>query len=228
MIIAGIQKTSLIDFPQEICTTIFTKGCNFACHFCHNPQTLCKSTKSVITLDNFLNYLKERQGKIDAVCISGGEPTLQKDLESVIVKIKELNYKVKLDSNGSKPTIIKNLLNKGYLDYIAIDIKAPLDKYNQIIDTLSFDTNKILNTIEIVKNSSINYEFRTTFLPVFNKDDILSIVELIKYSKRYVLQQFRNIITLDPNYQTLQPHSREFLFEVYDEIKSYFDECILK
>ncbi len=222
MKIHGIVKTTLVDYPGKVATTIFTGGCNFRCPYCHNP-TLVNGEEETIPKQGFYDFLEERRKLIDAVCITGGEPTLQPGLEQLINKIKEKGYLVKLDTNGSKPKQLKKLIKK--LDYVAMDIKAPKEKYQEVTNS-NIDPKKIQQSIEIIKNSGVDYEFRTTVVPgLLSKQDIEKIGQWLKGSKRYYLQQFRPGNTLEPSYQEVTPYTNEELKEMKKKIQKNFDTC---
>ena len=188
-IIGGVQKTSLLDYPDKISAIVFTQGCNFRCGYCHNPQLL-KSENGIYDVDAFFDFLKKRQGKLDGVVVTGGEATLQPDLKLFIQRIKELGFLVKLDTNGTNPIILKELIEENLIDYIAMDIKASLEKY-QMVTNSKIDISKIEESIKIIMNSNIDYEFRTTVLPSQIKiDDFDSIGKLIQGARRYYLQKF--------------------------------------
>jgi len=194
MLIGGLQKFSVLDYPGHISAIIFTKGCNFKCQFCYNPMLVYPSKKDhTLILENDLFYfLKKRIGKLDSVVITGGEPTVQQDLPKFIQKIKKLNYLVKLDTNGTNPEMLKNLIQKNLINYIAMDIKAPLEKYNQITG-VEVDFNKIQKSIKIIMQSNLPYEFRTTVVPKFlDTEDIKKIGELIQGAKKWFLQNFKS------------------------------------
>ncbi|MBU2456910.1 anaerobic ribonucleoside-triphosphate reductase activating protein, partial [Patescibacteria group bacterium] len=194
MLIGGLQKFSVLDYPGHISAIIFTKGCNFKCQFCYNPMLVYPSKKDhTLILENDLFYfLKKRIGKLDSVVITGGEPTVQQDLPKFIQKIKKLNYLVKLDTNGTNPEMLKNLIQKNLINYIAMDIKAPLEKYNQITG-VEVDFNKIQKSIKIIMQSNLPYEFRTTVVPKFlDAEDIKKIGELIQGAKKWFLQNFKS------------------------------------
>lgn len=227
MDIVGIQKYSTIDYPDKDCITVFLKGCNLKCRFCHNPIALDETSSSCLSFDSFFEILRKRENIIDAVCISGGEPTIHKSLIDFISEIKKYNYLVKLDTNGSNPDVIKDVLDNRLVDYIAVDIKAPLYKYCKVVNTI-IDVNNILRTVELVKRSSINYEFRTTFIPELNRKDILLIAGMLKGSQRYVLQKYINDITLDEMYKNLKPYSDEVILRIVDEIRPFFKECFAR
>ena len=193
MLIGGLQKSSLLDYPGKIAAILFTQGCNFRCGYCHNPELLNFKSEEIqtdITLNSFYDFLKTRTGKLDGVVITGGEPCLQDDLIEVIQEIKNLGFLVKLDTNGTYPEKIKELFNKNLLDYVAMDIKAPLDKYHKITGTI-INPDNIKSSIDLIINSGIDYEFRTTVLSSqLSFSDFEEIGNLISGAKRYYLQKF--------------------------------------
>ena len=191
MKISGIQKLSLVDFDGHISATIFLSGCNFACPFCHNSG-LVKNSEPEISENEILNYLIKRKNMLDAVCISGGEPTLYKDLPTFIEKIKKLGYLVKLDTNGTNPNMIKELYQNRLIDYIAMDIKGSPEKYN-LITASNVDFGIIKESIEYIMSCGIDYEFRTTLVEGFHeKSDMEAIGKLIKHARKYYLQRFED------------------------------------
>ena len=190
MIIAGLQKSSLIDYPEKIAAVIFTCGCNFKCPFCHNGGLINSKNENQINSEYILDFLKKRTGKLEGVVISGGEPTIQKDLKDFIIKIKELNYSIKLDTNGSNPAIIKYLTKNKLIDYIAMDIKSPMKKY-EIATNSSVDINKIKESIRYLLKNNIDYEFRTTVVrECLDFNDFKIIAKEISGAKKYYIQKF--------------------------------------
>jgi pyruvate formate lyase activating enzyme len=191
MKIGGIQKVSLIDFPGKISTVVFTQGCNFRCEFCHNPSlVLPEMFDHVIDDGDVLSFLESRKGLIDGVVLSGGEPTIQVDLCQFIEKIKKMGFLVKLDTNGTNPDVLSDLYSKNLLDYVAMDIKHVLEKYSIIVGK-NVDIQKIQQSISIIINSGVDYEFRTTIVPKFHSvDDIKQIVRLIDGANCFVFQEF--------------------------------------
>ena len=163
MKIGGLQKTSLQDYPEEVSSIIWTVGCNFSCPFCYNTD-LVYGTIEEISEDEVLSFLEKRKKLIDGLVISGGEPFLQKDLKNFCKKVKKLSYKIKIDTNGTFPNKLKELIDEKLVDYIAMDVKAPKKKYEKLAGVKT-DIKKIEKSIEIIKNSDINYEFKTTFIP---------------------------------------------------------------
>ena len=186
----GIEKLSLVDFDNNLSVVLFCEGCNFRCPFCHNSSlVLCKNEK--IDFNDILEYLKERKKLIDGVVISGGEPTLMNDLAHKCKQIKDLGYLVKLDTNGTNPTVIKYLIDNKLVDHIAMDIKGSFVNYSEIVGLTSLDLNNIKESIKILKTSGISYEFRTTLVKEFHSaDDIRKAADWIKGAKRYFLQNF--------------------------------------
>ena len=220
-IIGGVQKTSLLDFPDKISAIVFTQGCNFKCGYCHNPQLL-KSENGIYDVDAFFDFLKKRQGKLDGVVVTGGEATLQKDLKTFIKKVKELGFLVKLDTNGTNPKLLKELIEEKLLDYIAMDIKAPLEKYPLVTNT-NIDTSKIQESINIIMSSNVDYEFRTTVLPSqISIEDFNSIGKLIQNAKRYYLQKFVvQSEILDFSLKTEKNYSDEELKTIKEILQKY-------
>lgn len=230
MDIRGIQKISFIDFPGEICTTLFVGGCNLKCRYCHNKDlVLNPGDLPAIQENEIIQFLKAKKFVLDGVCISGGEPSLQEGLPNFISRIKELDLKVKLDTNGTRPHMISKLLDRNLIDYIAVDVKAPLEKCS-FVTGVDFDINRFKDTINILKSNSINQEFRTTVVPgLLNENDILSIARLIAGSKKYVLQQFRPGVSLiDPALSNVKPFYREQIAKVADSCKNYIQEVQLR
>lgn len=226
MLIGGWQKITLIDYPGMVSTTIFTVGCNLRCPFCHNPELVLPELikkLSLISAEEFFNYLKERQGLIEGVCITGGEPTLQADLADFLAAIKKLGFKIKLDTNGTQPEKIKTLMSQKLVDYWALDIKEPLERKEIYPEPF-----KIKEAIELIKNSSLDYEFRTTVYPRLSADDILKIVSEIKPAKRYYLQEFSRKKILDSTLTAEPVLDRKALVEIWQKIKENFEICEIR
>jgi pyruvate formate lyase activating enzyme len=206
MQISWINKFSMIEFPGKVSCVIFTPGCNLRCLFCHNPEFVLpelikNNIESLISEDAFFTFLEKRKWLLDWVSICGWEPTLQKDLPFFCKKIKDMWFSVKLDTNWRHPKVIRDLLERKLIDYIAMDIKNPFSKY-EFITWVKEDTNKYLESIEIIMNSDVNYEFRTTVIKwIHTNDDIEEIVRLIKWAKNYYLQNFRSGNTLKKDFE---------------------------
>lgn len=190
MIFGGFQKLTLLDFPEKVACIVFTKGCNFYCPFCHN-SSLVHSSASDISEDEVLEYLAKRQGILEGVCISGGEPLLHDELEAFIKKVKDMGYAVKLDTNGSFPEKLKSLVKKGLIDYVAMDIKNSFDKYPPTCGVENIDISKIEESIDFLMSSSVDHEFRTTVVrELHTTQDIVSICKRISGAKKYFIQNF--------------------------------------
>lgn len=226
MKIAGLVKTSLIDYPGNIAAVVFTQGCNIRCGFCHNPDLLEISSPGVIDEKTFFDYLESRKNILDGVVITGGEPTLQADLETFIKKIKELGFLVKLDTNGTNFTVLENLVKKDLIDYVAMDIKGPLEKYETICGPVN--KQNIKKSIEFLINGQVEYEFRTTVLPHYHsEEDFNEIGILLRGAKKYVLQGFRPEITFDRTLAKTKPFTREELEQIKGIFSHYIKNVII-
>lgn len=231
MIFGGLQKTTLVDYPGKIAATIFTVGCNFRCPYCHNPELVLPdliAKQPRITEEEILNFLSDRKGLLQGICITGGEPTLQPDLISFLRKVKAMGYLIKLDSNGSQPKILNDIIQNHLVDYLAMDIKTIPQKYS-LVTFGEVTVDNILDSINLIKNSNLDYEFRTTVAPeIVSREDILQIVNLIKPARAYFLQTFKGIKTLDPRFQHLSAISEEELKALIIQIKPFFNYCDLR
>ena len=201
MEIGGLQRVSLNDYPGKICATVFTQGCNFRCAYCHNPELVDPDRYGpVLPKEEVLSFLSKRRGKLEAVTVTGGEPTLQKDLKQFLEELKEMNYLVKLDTNGSNPDTLSTLIDKQLVDYIAMDFKGPLRKYGQIA-AAKVDVSRIRRSIQLIVTSGIVHEFRTTVVrSQLGFEDFVSMVKEIRHARLYVLQPFVASKTLDSEF----------------------------
>lgn len=199
MKLGGFQKFSLLEYPGKICAVLFTQGCNFRCPYCHNPNLVDPERfEDVLCVESILKFLELRKGKLEAVTITGGEPTIQPDLVQFIQTIKNMGYFIKLDTNGSNPEVIQELSSKSLVDYWAMDIKAPLPIYS-VVCGQHIDENSIVRSMELIRNSQKDWEFRTTYYNlVLNWNDILDIQPLLKPGDKYYLQQCNYENTLVP------------------------------
>ena len=223
MKIGGLQKVSLIDYPGLISAVVFLQGCNFKCPYCHNPELVDPSLfRTCIGENDVIEFLNTRKGKLDAVSITGGEPAIQDKLHTFIKQIKKMGFAVKMDTNGSRPHVIKTLIAEKLLDYIAMDVKAPLEKYKDIVKA-HVNPDSIKESIGLILNAKIPYEFRTTIVESqLEENDILQIGELITGANRYVLQKFVPTKTLDSRFLKEKSYSDEKL----QEIKSRLEQQI--
>ena len=192
MIINGFQKLTLLDYPGRVACTIFTAGCNMRCPFCHNASLVTHiDSENTFSVDEVLDYLKKRQGILEGVCITGGEPLLQPDIKEFIAEIKKLGYSVKLDTNGTFPEKLKELVNEGLVDYVAMDIKNSKAKYKETAGINNLDLSKIEESVDFLINGNMDFEFRTTIVNEFHTvEDIQDIVVWIKGAHKYFLQNF--------------------------------------
>lgn len=214
MKIIGFDKLTLVDYPEKIACILFTGGCNMRCPYCHNGElVLHPEMFPPFSDDEIFSYLDKRKGILDAVVISGGEPTLQKGLEEYVRKIKEYGLLVKLDTNGTRPDVIKDLVEKGLLDYIAMDVKNSLDSYGETCGIPSFNTSAIEESIAFLKEGRVDYEFRTTVTrETHGEKNFISLASLLEGAKAYYIQNFvANENTIEKN---LSPLS-------YEELQSY-------
>lgn len=220
MKLGGLQKVTLIDYPGEVAATIFTNGCNFFCPYCHNSQ-LVKENEYDITVADVFDYLIKRKSKLSGVCITGGEPTIQNDLVSFIEKIKDLGYKVKLDTNGSNYEMLKELIDKELIDYVAMDIKTNIEKYPSMAPKNIISN--IKESIILIQSSNIEYEFRTTVVPGLHDKNIMKdISKLLEGSKKYYIQNFKPGNSLDKEFD----NKRTFTGNELQEFKSILDNYI--
>lgn len=207
MNICELVRTSFVDYPDNICAVVFTKGCNMNCKYCHNKALT--STDKKIEVNQIMKFLEKRKNLLDGITITGGEPTLCKELYEFCRKIKCLGYKIKLDTNGSNPNLLNKLLKDKLVDYVAMDIKSSPEHYNEICG-LSFDY--IKDSIDIIKKSE-NYEFRTTLYPKVSKDDIIKIIQIIE-TDNYYIQQYR-----ETEFDDTKPYSDAYVKELCNELK---------
>jgi len=203
MVIGGLEKLSILDYPDHLAAIIFTQGCNFRCHFCYNPMLVLpregedeKNIKekgfSTLSTKNLFLFLRERFGRLDGVVITGGEPTLHPDLPVFIKKIKKIGYKVKLDTNGTNPEMLKKLIAEQLIDYIAMDLKAPQEKYEQTVG-VKVNYNNLKKSVKIIIKSGLPHEFRTTVVPgLLEKKDFVFMGEMIKGAQKWYLQSFKS------------------------------------
>lgn len=193
MLIAGLQKLTLLDYPGKTACTIFTHGCNFRCPFCHNAPLVTEKAEDLISTDELFSFLSKRKGILDGVCITGGEPTLQKELIPFMRKIKEMGFLIKLDTNGYRPDVLEEILDERLVSYIAMDIKASYDRYSDATGIKAFDFSLIEKSIELIEKSGVEHEFRTTITrELHTAEDLEKILGLFSADTPYYLQQFRD------------------------------------
>lgn len=218
MQIGGLQKTTLIDYPEKIAAIVFTCGCNFRCPYCHNPELVNRTSKN-FDEQAVLDFLETRMGKLDGVVVTGGEPTLQKDLPDFLQKLKSMGFSVKIDTNGSQFEMLEQVIKDKLVDYIAMDIKAPVEKYENVVNT-NFNIENILKSINLIMKSGIKYEFRTTVVQeLLSPDDFEKIGFLTDGADKYFIQNFvltkvlaNSFIGAKPFTQEQLNSAREYLF----------------
>lgn len=193
MRIVGLMKTTLLDYPGKVASTIFTGGCNFRCPYCHNGDLVLDfQSMEPYSEEEIFEHLHKRKNTLGGVCITGGEPTLQADLPGFISKVKDLDLLVKLDTNGTNPSMLKSLLDEGLLDYVAMDIKHCKEKYNEVACMKNYSIKPIEESVDILMNCDIDYEFRTTVTrELHGIDDFVGIGEWLSNAKAYYLQPYK-------------------------------------
>jgi pyruvate formate lyase activating enzyme len=220
---SGIQKTSLADFPNRVASVLFTPGCNLRCPFCLNWRIVVDPKPPFLTEEVALKILEERKRFVDAVVITGGEPTIHKDLPRFLKKVKDRGFLVKLDTNGFNSRMLEECLP--YVDYVALDVKTCLEKYGKLGAN---GTSELVHTIEMLKSGKVDYEFRTTVVPSFvDNEDIAKIGELVNGAKAFVFQQFIPDDTLDKAFSALKPYSSENISKFAEIMRKYTDNIIL-
>ena len=214
------QKLSLSDYPGFISAVIFTQGCNFNCDYCQN-SSLIPNKKGLMEEEEILDYLKKRKSILDGLVISGGEPTVQKDLKEFIIKIKEFGYKIKLDTNGSNPKVLKDLLDNNLLDYVAMDIKQDKINYEEVTGYKKYNFESIKESIKILEESKIDYEFRTTLIKNYHDlQKVENILKIIDKKSKYYLQNFE--ISDDVRNKKLEGFTKEELLEIENKLKKKY------
>jgi pyruvate formate lyase activating enzyme len=231
MRIGGIQKCSTIDFPQKLACVLFTQGCNFRCGFCHNPELVePKQFGNCLAEEEVFAFLEKRRNVLDAVVISGGEPTLQPDLETWFRRIRALGFATKLDTNGTRPDILQALLQKELLDFVAMDIKHQLQTapYESISST-SPSLDAIRKSIQILRTGPVDYEFRTTLVTeIHRREDVLAIAASLRRARQWTIQSFRPQKTLNPQWQELRPWSAAAMASLKAELAEKFPELRIR
>ncbi len=228
MLILGLQKTTLLDYPGKVASTIFTGGCNFKCPYCHNRDLVIPPVDAfAYTEEEIFEHLLAKKKVLDGVCITGGEPTLHRDLPDFISKIKDLGLLVKLDSNGTNPDMLSALIDNDLVDYVAMDIKHSREKYNSIASMGTFDISPIEQSVELLKQGKIDYEFRTTIMKeCHDSSDMESIGKWLSGAKAYYLQSYKESEqVINP---VFSPHSVDMLNIFVDILKNYIPNTSLR
>lgn len=230
----GLEKNSLIEWPGRIVAVAFTGGCNFRCPFCQNKDLVLSPERlPTISADKVIDHLKSKKRWLDGLAITGGEPTIHSSLPSFARRVKENGFKLGIETNGTNPEVLENLVEEDLVDHFFLDVKAPLSwkKYSKAIGVEDRQLlEKIKRSMEILRESEVDHEFRTTVVPeILNKDDLLEIAEQIKETtNHYYLQQFVPENTLDENYEKIEPYSDDKLREIKEKIKGNFESCEIR
>ena len=240
MIIGGLEKLSILDYPDHLAAVIFTQGCNFRCHFCYNPMLVLprkgedeknkkeKGFSPLSTEDLFL-FLEKRSGRLDGVVITGGEPTIHVNLPAFIKKIKKIGYDVKLDTNGTNPEMLTYLLEKKLIDYVAMDLKAPFDRYESVVG-VKINYYNLKKSVKMIIKSGLPHEFRTTVVPgLLKKSDLKTMGRLIKGAQNWYLQSFKSDTNLvNEKYQGSPSYSSKQMKELVEIGKQAAGICKLR
>lgn len=230
MILGGFQKLTLLDYPGKIATTVFTLGCSFRCPFCHNPELVdLRLAHNEESEKEFFDFLEKRMGKLEGVCITGGEPTIQPDIIDFIKKIKKMGFLVKLDSNGTRPDVLKKVFDQKLVDFVAMDIKSNLDNYDKVTGS-KVDKDRIRMSVNLIMHSKIPYEFRTTVVPGLHEEkDFLEIAKWISGAQAYYLQEYREEQKiLDPNLKMITKGKKIDLEKIKKMIEKNFDKMEIR
>ncbi|MCQ2397989.1 MAG: anaerobic ribonucleoside-triphosphate reductase activating protein [Sphaerochaetaceae bacterium] len=226
MTFSGFQKTDLINYPSNIAATVFVRGCNFRCPYCHNPSLVLPDeySEEVHCEQEIFDYLEQRRSFIDGLVVTGGEPTLYPELPEFVLKVKGMGFSVKLDTNGTNPQMIDFLVKSSLVDYVAMDIKAPLEKYHLFSVAEADCAEKVVKTMEILRNSQVEYEFRTTCPEdILSKEDFTEIAKMLKKNEHWFLQVFNPRVTLDPSFAKVRSYTEEELKAIANNLKKYAD-----
>lgn len=227
---AGFIKTTLLDWDGMVACTVYLPGCNFLCPFCHNKElVLHPEENQLIEESTILEFVEENSDFLDGVVISGGEPTLNPDLHRFIKELRSRGMKIKLDTNGSRPDVLEDLLGAGMLDYVAMDVKATLDDRYALAAGKDVDLEALKRSIGIIIDSSVDHEFRTTVVPhIVRDEDMESIAESVKGARRYCLQQFRPKVTLDDNLSVLDPYKESKILDMARRVKPFVQKVQIR
>ncbi|MCD6473228.1 anaerobic ribonucleoside-triphosphate reductase activating protein [Candidatus Aerophobetes bacterium] len=229
----GFEKLSLIEYPGKIVSVVFTGGCNFRCPFCHNPDLVLNSKKlPSISEEEVINYLISKRKYLDGLAITGGEPTIHKNLPNFLIKVKRANFLIELETNGTEPSMIKKLIDNHLIDYVAMDIKSPLiwEKYREAAGINSKELfERVKQSVRLLLKSKVEYEFRTTVVPgLLTEEDIIKIAEQIEGTKKYALQQFIPNKSLQEDYKHIKPYSLEELEKIKERVKNFLGVCEMR
>ena len=226
--IGGVQKLSLVDYPGHVAAALFLAGCNMRCGYCHNPElVLPERLAPSIPVSEVILFLQSRVGRLDGVVISGGEPTIHDELPELCWMIKRLGFDVKLDTNGTRPEMVRAMIDEGLIDFVAMDVKGPLEKYVEIA-ARPIDLEAIVNNVRLMIDSGVGHEFRTTIVrEQLEVADFEKIGELVKGAKRFALQHFRTGTTISPKFAEFHTFSDDEFAAAKKIMERYVDECVI-
>lgn len=228
MVFGGVQKTSLIDYPGNICDTVFLTGCNFRCPYCHNRELVLGVVAFDSSWPEILAGLGARAHLLDGVCFSGGEPTLHKELPDWCAQVKELGLSVKVDTNGSNPELLEHLISKGLVDYVAMDVKAPKEKYPKVV-RMPLDLSKIQRSIDLLRANDVSYEFRTTVpRSLLGEAELLAMGRWLDGAACWVLQRYRPEHRLDESFHSEENDASSWLREMQNKLSSFVESVTVR
>ncbi len=227
MRIGGLQAQSGLDYPGYLSAVVFTVGCNFRCPYCHNPE-LVDETATEQPVESVLDFLRERQGFLEAVSVTGGEPTMHEDLPDFLRAVRDLGFRVKLDSNGTNPAMLRDIIEAGLVDYLAMDIKAPLSRYEATVARPVLE-GALKDSVALIMGSGVDYEFRTTVIKcLLPMADFYEMGEDIRGAKRYYLQKFVPVKLLNPGFRRKTTYSDQEFAEIQMIMNTYVDVCEIR
>ena len=228
MIFGGFEKCTLVDYPGKVACMVYTIGCNFRCPYCHNPELVDETVEVTLSEATILDFLDTRQGLLDGVVITGGEPTMHEELPVFMRRIKDKGFLVKLDTNGTNPKMLQQVIDEGLVDYIAMDIKSPLETYSQTV-ARPVDVESIRESIRILLSSPVPYEFRTTVVKsLLSPEDLKRIGEAIRGAKNYYLQKFVPTKILNPQFKRKVTYTDEEFKEFRSMMSNYVETCNIR
>ena len=228
MIFGGFEKCTLVDYPGKVACMVYTIGCNFRCPYCHNPELVDETVEITYSEEKILDFLNTRRGLLDGVVITGGEPTMHEELPEFMRCVKEKGFLVKLDTNGTNPKMLQQIIDEGLVGYIAMDMKSPLETYSQTV-ARPVDVEAIRESIRILLASSVEYEFRTTIVKsLLSQEDLKRIGESIRGAKRYYLQKFVPTKILNPQFRRKVSYADEEFEQFREMMHEYVDTCEIR
>ncbi|MDW5561937.1 MAG: anaerobic ribonucleoside-triphosphate reductase activating protein [Methanomassiliicoccus sp.] len=230
MRIIGFIKTSLLDWDGHVVAVVYLPGCNFRCPFCHNQEVvLSPDSMEEVPFSEVEEYVRANSEFLDGIVVTGGEPTIHADLPNLLARLRSLGTKIKLDTNGTNPDMLEDILHAGLVDYVAMDLKAPLDEKYKDLAGVSIPVDRIKRSIEVIRTSGVDHEFRTTVVPILlSPEDVERIAAYIGGANKYAIQQFRPGNTLDPNLTAVKPYPRGAMLSMAECARQYVRKVVLR